>query len=275
MSGIAVFAAFGAMMLLVSVLFGRSQRDGLRHHVAKLLGPGVPDSTLKILAVAVLLVLPASIWAAISIDIRPWIAVPLGITVTGLMVVLADQQRGDFQAKARTELSDLLDIVARGMRVGMSFEQTLAIAADGRRGPVARTFRAIDRDTALGRPLPQALAYHSARLGLPDFTAFASLVSLQQETGGSLASRISMLVAAIAERRELETRFRLAVMQIRVQANILAMFLVFLTVQTVLTSRGNAMFLIYDEVGRQMLAGSFCLTALGWLVIWALVRFSL
>ena len=265
----------GVLLLLLAVMTGKQQRDQLRHQIERVLGPGVPDSTVRVMALAVMLVLPAAIAIALWLDVRPWIAVPLGLVVAGLTMVLGDQQRGDYHVNARIELADLLDLVARGMRVGLSFEQTLSLAAEERHGPIARAFRAIDRDTALGRPLPQALQHQAARLGVPDFSAFASLVSLQQETGGSLATRLSVLASAISERRELEQRFRLAVLQIRVQANILAVFLVFLSVQTMMTSRGNAMFLLYDEIGRQMLAGSACLTGLGWLVIWALVRFAI
>ena len=123
--------------------------------------------------------------------------------------------------------------------------------------------------------MPIVLAEQAALLGVRDLSALAALVGLHRETGGGLADRLAAQMVSISRRRHLDSKLRMAAMQVTLQADILVVFLAILLAQTAVIEPRNIEFLLHQDLGRQMLAGAITLAAGGWFAIWGLLRLAI
>lgn len=240
--------------------------------VVRLLGPATTPTAARIIVFAVMVVGPIVLALALELGVQTWIAVPLAITGAGLFCTFAGAERERFLDAGRTEMAGVLDQLSRCLRVGMSLEQSVELAAQSQSGPVSHALRLARHAAALGRDLPTVLAEQAARLRLPEFGALAALVVLHRETGGSLSERLTAQIVSTSRRRHAQSKLRLAAMQVTLQAKILLVFLAVLLGQMAFFEPRNLSFLLEPGAGRQMLAGSICLAASGWLTIWGLLR---
>ena len=84
----------------------------------------------------------------------------------------------------------------------MSFAQALDRVVKDSPAPIAEEFAQALRAIDLGMPLTVALQEMATRTGSADFEFFASIVTVQYRTGGSLARLLGTLAENIQERIE-------------------------------------------------------------------------
>ena len=260
-------------MLLLVTLIVWSLRPTDR--VMRLLGPGTTRGAARIIVIAFLIVGPGVMLIALSLGVRAWIALPMGCVAIGLCCTQADSERSRFAEIAALEMTELLDLFSRSLKVGMSLEQVIDTVSRSGQGPVAQAFARCRHAAALGRDVPTVLAEQAALLGVRDLSALAALVGLHRETGGGLADRLAAQMVSISRRRHLDSKLRMAAMQVTLQADILVVFLAILLAQTAVIEPRNIEFLLHQDLGRQMLAGAITLAAGGWFAIWGLLRLAI
>lgn len=243
--------------------------------IMRLLGPSATKRAARIIVFAVVFLAPAVFLTEMLFAIRPWIAITFALVCAGLCATLAGAEQDRFREVGQADMIDILDLMSRSLRVGMSLEQVVNAVAAAAHGPVGRAMRRVSHAAALGRDLPVVLTEQAAQLGLREFGVLAAIIALHRETGGSLAERLAAQLETISRRRHLDSKLRLAAMQVTLQANILIVFLFILIAQTSVLEPRNLAFLLQADLGRQMLIGSMSLAGAGWLTIWGLLRMSL
>jgi len=112
-----------------------------------------------------------------------------------------------FKAGRRTrafenQLPDVLITLAAALKAGHSFKQGLQTIVDEGNPPASKEFERVLTEARLGRPLGQALADMSERLGSKNFEFVITAVSIQQEVGGSLAGLIDMVADTVRQRQQ-------------------------------------------------------------------------
>jgi tight adherence protein B len=98
------------------------------------------------------------------------------------------------------QLPDVLITLAAALKAGHSFKQGLQTIVDEGNPPASKEFHRVLAEARLGRPLGQALADMSERLGSKNFEFVITAVTIQQEVGGSLASLIDMVADTVRQR---------------------------------------------------------------------------
>ncbi len=126
-------------------------------------------------------------------------AVPLAI-----FLILRARRR----ALLQSQLPDLLFLLARSLRAGLSLEQALEnVAAHGTR-PLAEEFRRGVEQVKLGLTVPAALEGIGRRLRLPDFDVFVAVVALHRNMGGNLTLLLDRVASTTRDRNLFRGHFR-------------------------------------------------------------------
>jgi tight adherence protein B len=155
--------------------------------------------------------------------VRGW---PLGIVLAaGLLLGLRWQShraRAAHRAELERQLVPVLRTIATAVESGLSFAQALDRVVHDSPVPIADEFAQVLRSIDLGMPLPVALQELATRTGSSDFEFFASIVTVQYRTGGSLARLLGTLAENIQERLEFATEVGALTAQARFSGWVLA-----------------------------------------------------
>jgi tight adherence protein B len=112
-----------------------------------------------------------------------------------------------FKASRRTkafenQLPDVLITLAAALKAGHSFKAGLQTIVDEGNVPASKEFHRVLAEARLGRPLNDALADMSTRLGSKNFDFVITSVTIQQQVGGSLAQLIDMVADTVRQRQQ-------------------------------------------------------------------------
>ena len=98
---------------------------------------------------------------------------------------------------------DAIDMMVRSVKSGHPLLTSMKLIAKSSEPPISTEFQRVVDEVSYGRPLPEALKKMSERIGIMDMNFFVVILSVQQETGGSLAEVLSNLSGIIRKRKQL------------------------------------------------------------------------
>jgi tight adherence protein B len=106
------------------------------------------------------------------------------------------------------QLPDLLMTIAASLKAGHSFKQGLQSVVDEGAEPAAKEFKRVLAETQLGRPIDQALAEMTERIGSKDLEFVITAVTVQSQVGGSLAGLFDMVAEAVRQRQQFARKIK-------------------------------------------------------------------
>lgn len=109
-------------------------------------------------------------------------------------------------AAIRRELPAMLDLLRVSVESGLSLGAALGQVGERTRGPLAREWRAVGRECALGVPLSASLAELVRRAPLPEVEALSSALARAARHGAPLAATLEAQArdARLARRRHIQ-----------------------------------------------------------------------
>jgi tight adherence protein B len=127
------------------------------------------------------------------------------------------------------QFPDTLDVIVRGVRVGMPFPSALNLVAKEMPDPVGTEFGMTADEISFGLDVPTALQNMHRRVGQDDLLYFVIAVTVQTQTGGSLADLLARLSRLIRQRTMLRLKVRALSAEGRISAVVLSVmpFLLF------------------------------------------------
>jgi tight adherence protein B len=120
------------------------------------------------------------------------------------------------------QFPDVLSMIVRSVRVGIPLHEALRTVARESPAPTAAQFQRVADEMAIGIRLDEALRTLAARSGVPEYGFFSVTLSLQLQTGGSLAEALEGLADVIRKRVALRQRAIALASEARTSAMILA-----------------------------------------------------
>lgn len=172
-------------------------------------------SRLFVLNIAAVLVFAFGAWL-ISGQVVFGIATALG---TALLPKLAfgwlRQRRLD---AIEQQLPDALQIIAGGLRAGVSMPLALQQLVREGRPPIAQEFDLLLREHRLGVALDEALEHLAQRVPLQSITLVVAAMRIANETGGSLAETLERTALTIRKQLAVEGKIRALTAQGKLQA---------------------------------------------------------
>nr|WP_321983199.1 type II secretion system F family protein [uncultured Lichenicoccus sp.] len=98
------------------------------------------------------------------------------------------------------QFPDALGMIVRAVRVGVPLGRSITLISEEAPDPTASEFRQLAEEMAVGLPLAEALRAMGARNELTEYRFFATVLSLQNQTGGGLAETLETLGDTVRKR---------------------------------------------------------------------------
>lgn len=117
--------------------------------------------------------------------------------------------------------ADAVDAMVRSLRAGLPLPEVIRQMSVELQGPIQEMFQRVTEETALGVPLDQAAARAADRLGLPEVRFFATVLAIQQQTGGNMAESLGNLTDLLRARKRLRDKIRALSSEARASAAII------------------------------------------------------
>lgn len=104
------------------------------------------------------------------------------------------------------QMVDALQLLANGIRAGLSVPQSLGMIVDEMPAPISQEFNIVLQQNRIGVPLEECFENLSKRVPTEDNDMFVSSINILRETGGNLAETFDTIVDVIRERVRLQQK---------------------------------------------------------------------
>jgi tight adherence protein B len=119
------------------------------------------------------------------------------------------------------QMVDALNLLANGIRAGLTMPQAIGMVVDEMPAPVSQEFNLVLQQAKIGVPLEEALENLKRRLYTEDNEMFVTSVNILRETGGNLAEVFDTIVIVIRERVRLQLKIDTYIASGKIQAYII------------------------------------------------------
>ncbi|WP_424926869.1 type II secretion system F family protein [Amaricoccus tamworthensis] len=212
----------------------------------------------------------------LSGGIQPVILIPgslvLGMLITdGVIKYLGKRMTDRFMR----ELPLALDTIIRGVRSGIPVGECIATIGREYDEPIGGHFRAISERVQLGETLDSAIWGVASIIRRPEMDFMAVCISIQMETGGSLAEALGNLADLLRKRQQMKLKVKAISSEAKASAMIIgALPFVMLTMLSV-TAPDYVAPLFNDPRGNMALMGGGFSIAVGAFVMWRMTQFEI
>ena len=119
------------------------------------------------------------------------------------------------------ELPNAVDVIVRGIRSGLPLNDCLRIIATDAREPLKSEFRSVVEGQAVGLSSADALAKVYERVPVAEANFFATVIAIQQKSGGNLSEALGNLSKVLRERRKMRDKIKAMSMEAKASAAII------------------------------------------------------
>jgi len=183
-----------------------------------------------------------------------------------------------FKARGRikafdNQLPDLLITIAASLKAGHSFRHAIQAVVDEGAEPATKEFRRVLTETRLGRPMDEALAEMSDRIGSKNLTFVLNAVTIQRQIGGARAGRFDMVAETVRQRQQFARKIRGLTAMGRMSAYVLAGLPFVMAFAISLLSPSYMAPLWHTSVGHDLVALGLVMMTVGSLILKKIVSF--
>lgn len=198
--------------------------------------------------------------------------IPLGFWATGFWLKRRINSR---LHKMESQLVELLQMLASGLRAGFGLVQALETSAEQLPAPLSVELRRTLRDTAMGASIEQALTSLNERVGSADFDIVITAVMIQRAVGGNLAEILDNVAHTMRERERIRGEIRTLTSQQRLTGYVIGGIPIGLLVVFYIISPDFTGLLFTEKLGQMMLAGAAVSEFIGFMVIKKIVNIEI
>jgi tight adherence protein B len=213
--GMGGLAAFLAGTALFAALRSRAEKAALQRRTPSSRGTRVRWMA----AAAVLAMLPALRGGAGAALAALVVGGAAGWYLPGLIDRFRAKRRRGVREK---QIPAALDLLANGMRSGMSFLQAWSFASQQTPDPFGGEMSETAREIQLGRPMEEALENLRRRVDCEDMDLTVAAIRLTLATGGDLPKGLATIAGTIRDRAQMRGKIDSLTAQGRLQAVLVA-----------------------------------------------------
>jgi tight adherence protein B len=119
------------------------------------------------------------------------------------------------------QLPDVLAMIVRSVRVGIPVMEAIRAVARETPEPTGPEFARLVDQLSIGVPMDEAILEMARRCGIPEYRFFATTISLQNQTGGTLSDTLENLADVIRKRVALAAKGKALASEARTSAMVL------------------------------------------------------
>jgi tight adherence protein B len=170
------------------------------------------------------------------------------------------------------QFPDALAMIVRSIRVGVPVIDAVRNVSLAAPSPTAGEFNRLVDQIAVGTPLDEAVTELASRTGLAEYRFFATALSLQTQTGGTLSETLENLADVIRKRAALKARGHAMTAEARTSSSILAMLPVVTGGMLYFLNPSYMMILFVDPTGKMFFSAAVISLIIGMLAIRAIIK---
>jgi tight adherence protein B len=199
-------------------------------------------------------------------------AVSVGLLLPHFYVNLKRRRR--FK-KFTANLADAVDVIVRGVKVGLPLAECFKIVAREAHSPVKEEFQVIVEDQVVGVPLADATERLPDRVPIPEARFFAIVIAIQSRSGGSLAEALGNLSKVLRDRQQMHGKIKALSSEAKASAGIISALPVVVIAILSVTSPSYIALLFNNHTGHLVLAACAFLMTMGVLVMRKMINFQI
>jgi tight adherence protein B len=199
-----------------------------------------------------------------------WIVLPIAWIVFSRMFFKGVEAKR--RSKLLWQFPDALAMIVRSIRVGVPVIDAVRNVSLSAPSPTAGEFNRMVEQIAVGTPLDEAVTELAARTGLAEYRFFATALSLQTQTGGTLSETLENLADVIRKRAALKARGHAMTAEARTSSSILAMLPIITGLMLYFLNPSYIMMLFTDATGKEFFSAAVISLILGMLCIRAIIK---
>jgi len=237
-----VLGAKGILVVIGVVIFFVTYRNSIK--IFKWIDDqtyGTRDYIMKKFEIMHIEVDPSRItWALLSMSFGTGILIFISLTLAGniplatflglsAMIIgwklpkpMVDYFENKRKKAYQIQMVDALNLMANGIRAGLTVPQSIGMVVDELPPPVSQEFNLVLQQAKIGVPLDEALENLKKRVYTEDNEMFVTAVSILRETGGNLAETFDTIVGVIRERVRLQLKIDTYIASGKIQAYIIS-----------------------------------------------------
>lgn len=194
---------------------------------------------------------------------HPVIGILLGAATPFLVKVGLSVLRDKRRAKFEAQLTDTIQMLIGGLRVGHSVLRSVEAAAQEADAPTSEEFTRIVNETRIGKDARQVFEDVADRMDSEDFGWIAQAIQINREVGGDLAEVLEQVAGTIRERTEIKGQIRSLSAEGKMSAYVLMGMPVGVAVILAFINPGYLNVFVEHPIGLVMLVGALLMFAVG------------
>lgn len=198
-------------------------------------------------------------------------ALGAGVGLPNLLLSVRKKRR--ISAMTR-EFPAAIDIVVRGVKSGLPFQDCLRIIAQETRDPLRSEFQKMRNDLDAGLPMGDAVQRFAERVPLTEANFFAIVITIQARTGGNLSDSLGNLSTVLRERKKMRDKIKSMSSEAKASGAIIGSLPFLVGGIMTLTSPDYIALLFTETIGNLVLIGSGLWMGLGILVMGKMINFD-
>ena len=187
--------------------------------------------------------------------------------ITGLVPYLRlRRKRTKRLLKFEEQFPEAIDLIARALRAGHTFQTGLSMVAEELEAPVGAEFRLLYDRQNFGMPIAEALRSFADRIPILDAKFFATAVLTQRDAGGNMAEVLDNLSAVIRDRFKIKRQVRVISAHGRITGWVLAGLPPSLVTIFMIVTPKHMQTLFNAPIGQRLLGIAVALQVVGTLI---------
>jgi tight adherence protein B len=173
------------------------------------------------------------------------------------------------------QLPDVLAMIVRSVRVGIPVMEAIRAVARETPEPTGPEFARLVDQLSIGVALDEAVLEVARRCGIPEYRFFATAITLQNQTGGTLSETLENLADVIRKRVALAAKGRALASEAKTSAMVLTALPIVTGIGQWALSPKYIAVLFEDPVGNTLLGTAVLSLCMGVFTIRTIIRKSL
>ena len=207
----------------------------------------------------------------IFLPIKPlaFVLAPLGYFIVGIWL---KRRIGKRTRKLESQLVELLQMLASGLRAGFGLLQALEAGTEQMQAPLNLELRRMMRDTAMGSSVETALSALNERVGSRDYDIVVTSILIQRSVGGNLAEILDTVANTMRERERIRGEIRTLTSQQRMTGYVIGGLPIGLAIILLMINPEFSGLLYTETLGQIMLAIGGVMWGIGFFIIQKIVN---
>ncbi len=173
------------------------------------------------------------------------------------------------------QMPDALDTIIRGIRSGLPVIECVGTVGQEADEPIRSHFRTISESVKLGEPIEAALWKVARVIDRPEMDFLAVSISIQMETGGSLAEALGNLADLLRNRQRMKLKIKAISSEAKASAMIIGALPFLMLGLLTMMNPDYVMPLFIDPRGQMMLGLGLASITMGAFVMWRMTQFEI